>query len=71
MKPHYTGSVAFDDHNDVWRDESVMAFDYEDFIKDMQSKMQRRRNSEVFFAAFIDKDGKENDITRRVQESCG
>ena len=71
MKPHYTGSVAFDDRNDVWQDELVLAFDYKDFIKDMRAKMQRRRNSEVFFAAFIDKDGKENDITRKVQESCG
>ena len=71
MKPHYTGSIAFDDHNDSWADELVLAFDYNDFVKDMQSLMVKRENSEVFFASFIDKDGSEHDITRKVRESCG
>ena len=71
MKPHYAGSIAFDNAQDVWQDEVVMAFDYEDFLKDMKAKMERRHNSEVFFAAFVDADGKENDITKKVRESCG
>lgn len=71
MKPHYTGSIAFDDHNNTWADELVMAFDYNDFVKDMQSLMVKRENSEVFFAAFIDKNGREHDITSKVRESCG
>jgi len=71
MKPHYTGSIAFDNHLDKWADELVMAFDYNDFVKDMSAKMERRKNSEVFFAAFIDKDGREHDITLKVRESCG
>jgi len=71
MKPHYTGSIAFDDHNDKWADELVLAFEYNDFVKDMQAKMGRRQNSEVFFAAFIDKNGREHDITSKVRESCG
>ena len=71
MKPHYTGSIAFDDHNDSWADELVLAFDYKDFVKDMQTKMGRRQNSEVFFASFIDKNGREYDITLKVRESCG
>ena len=71
MKPHYTGSIAFDDHNDKWTDELVLAFDYKDFVKDMRSLMSKRHNSEVFFAAFVDKNGKENDITSKVRESCG
>ena len=71
MKPHYAGSIAFDNEQDVWQDELVMAFDYADFIKDMKDKMERRHNSEVFFAAWVDKNGKENDITKKVRESCG
>ena len=71
MKPHYAGSIAFDNEQDVWQDELVMAFDYADFIQDMKDKMERRHNSEVFFAAFVDKNGKENDITKKVRESCG
>ena len=71
MKPHYTGSIAFDDHNNTWADELVMAFDYNDFVKDMQSLLNKRENSEVFFAAFIDKNGRESDITLKVRESCG
>ena len=71
MKPHYTGSIAFDNHLDKWADELVMAFEYNDFVKDMQSLMVKRENSEVFFAAFIDKDGREHDITSKVRESCG
>ena len=71
MKPHHTGSIAFDNHLDKWADELVMAFDYKDFVKDMQSLMVKRENSEVFFAAFIDKNGREHDITLKVRESCG
>ena len=48
-----------------------MAFDYKDFVTDMQSLMVKRENSEVFFAAFIDKNGREHDITLKVRESCG
>ena len=71
MKPHYTGSIAFDNHLDQWQDELIMAFDYPDFVIDMQNRMDKRKNSEVFFAAFIDKYGKEHDITSKVKESCG
>ena len=71
MKPHYTGSIAFDNYLDKWADELVLAFDYNDFVKDMRSLMSKRENSEVFFAAFVDKNGSEHDITSKVRESCG
>jgi len=71
MKAHYIGSVAFDNHNDVWQDEPVMAFDIDELVEDMQSKMKLRRNSEVFFAAFVDKNGREVDITQKVKEKVG
>jgi|TARA_B110000014_G_scaffold124051_1_gene85284 hypothetical protein len=71
MKPHYIGSVAFDNHNDVWQDELVMAFDLNELVEDMQSKMESRRNSEVFFAAYVDKNGREVDITQKVKEKVG
>tara|TARA_Y100000034_G_scaffold122814_1_gene168740 strand:- start:344 stop:559 length:216 start_codon:yes stop_codon:yes gene_type:complete len=71
MKPHYAGSIAFDNERDEWQDALVMAFEYKDFIKDMKSLMERKKHSEVFFAAWVDKDGKEHDMTQQVRESCG
>ena len=71
MKPHYVGCIAFDNHNDVWQDELVMAFDLNELVEDMQSKMESRRNSEVFFAAYVDKNGREVDITQKVKEKVG
>jgi|TARA_R100000093_G_scaffold69147_1_gene41173 hypothetical protein len=66
MKDHYAGSIAFDNHNDVWQDETIIAFSFKELVKDMKELMTRRRNSEVFFAAVV-RDGKEIDITERVR----
>ena len=71
MKAHYTGSVAFDNYNDVWQDEVVIAFSIKELCEDMKELMSRRKNSEVFFAAYVDQDGKETDITLKVREQCG
>ena len=71
MKDHYAGSIAFDNHMDVWEDKTMIAFSFDELVEDMKEVMTRRRNSEVFFAAFIDKDGREHDITLKVRESCG
>ena len=66
MKDHYAGSIAFDNHNDVWEDKTMIAFSFDELVKDMKEVMTRRRNSEVFFAAKI-VNGKEIDITERVR----
>ena len=69
MKDHYAGSIAFDNHNDVWEDKTMIAFSFDELVKDMKEVMTRRRNSEVFFAAKI-VNGKEIDITERVRIEC-
>ena len=71
MKAHYTGSVAFDNDKDEWQDELVMAHSVKELCEDMKELMSRRKNSEVFFAAYVDQDGKEKDITLKVREQCG
>ena len=69
MKDHYAGSIAFDNHNDVWEDKTMIAFSFDELVEDMKELMTRRRNSEVFFAAKI-VNGKEIDITERVRVAC-
>jgi len=68
MERHYAGSVAYDNEHDEWEDAQFMAFSIEDLCKDMKAFMGRRKNTEVFFAAYIDGQGKENDITNKVKE---
>lgn len=68
MKAHYAGSIAYDNERDEWEDALFMAFSFEDLCKDMKAFMGRRKNSEVFFACFKDRFGKEHDITQKVKE---
>lgn len=65
---HYAGSVAYDNEVDEWEDAMFMAFSMEDLCKDMKAFMERRKNAEVHFAAYIDGQGKENDITDKIKE---
>ena len=69
MKDHYAGSIAFDNHMDVWEDKTMIAFSFDELVEDMKKFMTQRRNSEVFFAIYK-KDGKEIDITERVRVAC-
>ena len=70
MKAHYAASVAYDNDRGEWEDSLIMAFNYNDLIKDIKALMKRKRHSEVFFAAFI-VDGREHDITQKVKEETG
>ena len=71
MKAHYAGSIAYDNERDEWEDELVMAFTFKDLCNDLRSLMECRKNSEVFFASYINKDGIEHDVTQKVREEIG
>ena len=68
MNAHYAGSIAYDNEHDEWEDHVLKANDIEELLRDMKAFMKRRKNAEVFFAAFINKRGKESDITDKVKE---
>tara|TARA_R100000329_G_C7532848_1_gene187992 strand:+ start:338 stop:553 length:216 start_codon:yes stop_codon:yes gene_type:complete len=70
MKPHYAGSVAFDNAQGEWQDELVMAFEFDEFVADIKSLMEGRQHCEVFFAVFKDKNGTEHDVTQKVRDLC-
>jgi len=44
----------------------MIAFSFDELVEDMKEVMDKRRNSEVFFAVVV-RDGKEIDITERVR----
>ena len=71
MDRHYAGSISYDNDQGEWEDAMFMAFSFDDLCKDMKAFMKRRKNSEVHFAAYIDKWGKENDITIKVKDKIG
>ena len=48
-----------------------LTFSFNDLCNDMKVFMERRKNSEVHFAAYIDKEGREHDITMKVREEIG
>ena len=68
MERHYAGSISYDNDEGEWEDAMFMAFSIEDLCKDMKAFMRRRKNSEVHFASYVDKWGKEHDITNDVKE---
>lgn len=71
MKAHYAGSIAYDNSRDEWEDELVIAFSFDGFVEDMKAVMDKRKNSEVFFACYKNQQGKERDITQQVREELG
>ena len=71
MKAHYAGSIDFDNDHGEWQDIVVQAPTYTDLCEKMKTLLERKKNSDVFFAAFIDDSGKEKDITSRVRGDIG
>ena len=71
MKAHYAGSIAYDNEHDEWEDAMFMAFSFDELCKDMKAFMKCRKNTEVHFACYKDKGGKEHDITQQVREEIG
>ena len=70
MKPHYVGSIAYDNEQGEWEDDVIMGRAYNEFIQDLKNRMVKRKNSEVFFATTVDNRGREYDITNKVKEDC-
>ena len=71
MKAHYAGSIAYDNERDEWEDALVMAFSFDELVEDMKDLMKQRKNSEVHFACYKDKNGREHDVTQKVREEIG
>jgi hypothetical protein len=67
MKPYYAGSVDYDNDQGEWEDAVFTAFEFKDLCDKMREFMKRRKNSDVFFGAYIDASGKEKDITSKVK----
>jgi hypothetical protein len=67
MKPYYAGSVDYDNDQGEWEDAVFTAFELKDLCDKMRDFMKRRKNSDVFFGAYIDASGKERDITSKVK----
>tara|TARA_R100000655_G_C2911562_1_gene180668 strand:+ start:46 stop:276 length:231 start_codon:yes stop_codon:yes gene_type:complete len=68
MKAHYAGSVDYDNDQGEWEDAVFTAFKLNDLCDKMREFMGRRKNSDVFFGAYIDQNGVEKDITSKVRE---
>ena len=68
MKSHYAGSIAYDNEHEEWEDALVLAFSFDELVQDMKELMTQRKNSEVHFACYKDKNVKEHYITQKVRE---
>jgi hypothetical protein len=71
VKAHYAGSIAYDNDQGEWEDELVTEMNYDSLLNELKDLMSRKSHSEVFFAVFKDKHGKEHDITLKVKEEIG
>ena len=65
---HYAGSVDFDNEKGEWQDATFTAPSLDILCEKMLKFMKRRKNSDVFFAAYVNINGKEKDITSIVKE---
>lgn len=68
MTNYYAGSVDYDNDQGEWEDVVFTAPRLEDLCDKMREFMERRKNSDVFFGAYIDMNGVEKDITSKVRE---
>ena len=68
MIPDYAGSIDFDNDDGEWQDCVFTAYELEDLCDKMRDFMKRRKNSSVFFGAYINEKGDEKDITSKVKE---
>lgn len=68
MTPYYAGSIDYDNDQGEWEDCVFTAYELEDLCDKMRDFMKRRKNSSVFFGAYIDAQGNEKDITSKIKE---
>jgi hypothetical protein len=66
--PYYAGSIDFDNDEGEWQDCVFTAYELDDLCDKMRDFMKVRKNSSVFFGAYIDAQGNEKDITSKVKE---
>ena len=70
VEGHFAGSVQFDTDDGQTADSMVYGLTEKHLIENLIDLLKRRKNSEVLFAAWVDRNQKEYDITKHVRELC-
>jgi len=68
--PVYVGSVQYDTDDGQTADQYAYGKTQEYLIENLVDLLRRRQNSEILFAAFIDRSEREYDITTEVRKLC-
>ena len=67
MIEYYAGSIQYDTDDLQTADEVITRIDLKDLIKDLKKLKNLRRSGELLFAAQVQYDGSEIDITDKVR----
>ena len=68
MIEYYAGSIQYDTDDLQTADEIVTRLDLKDLIKDLKKLKNLRKGGELLFAAQVQYDGSEVDITNKVRK---
>jgi hypothetical protein len=69
MMSHYAGSFTYDNDEGEMSDWVVTRYEWDDLVKDIKHLMTKRKNSEVFFAVYVNKFGEEKDLTKKLKKA--
>tara|TARA_R100000697_G_scaffold119085_1_gene142562 strand:- start:1063 stop:1281 length:219 start_codon:yes stop_codon:yes gene_type:complete len=68
MIEYYAGSIQYDTDDLQTADEVITRLELKDLIKDLKKLKSLRRGGELLFAAQVQYDGSEVDITNQVRK---
>ncbi len=68
MIEYYAGSIQYDTDDLQTADEVITRLDLKDLIKDLKKLKNLRKGGELLFAAQVQYDGSEVDITNKVRK---
>ena len=67
---YYIASVQYDTDDNETADSYAYGNEYKHLIENINDLIKRRKHGEVLFAAYVDRNEREHDITEKVRELC-
>jgi hypothetical protein len=68
--PLYVASVQYDTEDGQTADSYAYGKEFKHIVESVNDLLKIRRNSEVLFASYIDRNEREYDVTDKVREEC-
>ena len=67
---YFVASVQYDTEDHQTADSYAYGEQYKHLIESVNDLLKTKKNSEVLFAAWVDRNEREHDLTNQVREEC-